>query len=140
MAGTAVRLLASPRHTPCSRVAAVLTVALAATVGAVHPSRAALTSWVGVLVGAVVVVGTLGGAKLWRDNCFESRLVVVVLAIGTATCQTLASTVGAPGGHAAHWRATALLVVALSVAIPLLVLGDTRLRARVRKGQPPYAL
>ncbi|WP_374970613.1 hypothetical protein [Terrabacter sp. BE26] len=139
MAGTDVRLLGRQRHTPCSRVAAVLTVALAATVGAVHPTGA-VTPWVGVLVGAVVIAGALAGAKLWRDNCFESRLVVVVLALSTATCQTLASTVGAPGGHAAHWRATAVLVVALAVAIPLLLIGDTRLRARPRKGEPPYAL
>jgi hypothetical protein len=129
------------RHTPCSRVAAVLSVALALTVGFLRSS--ATPPWVAVLVGAVVLAGTAAGLKLWRDNCFESRLVAVVLAVITATGQTLASTVGAPGapgGHGAHWHAAAVLVVALGVAIPLLVAGDTRSRARAPKERPPYAL
>lgn len=137
MRGREVSRDGATRHTPCSRVAAALSVALALTVGGLRSS--ATPPWVAVLVGAVVLVGTAAGVKLWRDNCFESRLVAVVLSILTATGQTLASTVGTPGGQDAHWRATGVLVLALGVAIPLLVAGDTRSRARAPKGRPPYA-
>jgi len=105
MRGREVSRDGATRHTPCSRVAAALSVALALTVGGLRSS--ATPPWVAVLVGAVVLVGTAAGVKLWRDNCFESRLVAVVLSIG--------------------------------VAIPLLVAGDTRSRARAPKGRPPYA-
>ncbi|MEW1952847.1 hypothetical protein [Terrabacter sp. NPDC080008] len=127
------------RHTPCSRLAGVLSVGLALTVGGLR-SGGEPAPWVVVLVGAVVLAGTAAGVKLWRDNCFESRLVVVVLAVLTAAGQTLASTVGAPGGEGAHWRATAVLVVALAVAIPILVAADTRQRGRAVEPEPPYAL
>jgi hypothetical protein len=93
-----------------------------------------------VVVGFAAVASIGAAVKMWRDNCFESRLFASVIAGVTVLFELLFTLLGAPGSDSARWTLTssALLVVATAVLLGLVV--EARVRPEAQAERPPYAL
>lgn len=124
-----------------ARLASLLLAALAAGHLLLLLPDVASTDYRSALAAFLGVAAVLTAAKLWRDNCFESRLVATVLAAATVVGQALAVTVGPPGGSpAGGWTTTRALLLVLAVAVPALLAMDPAREAARREGDRPYAL
>ena len=129
--------------TAWSRTAAVLVATMAGVLGASRLGTGGVPRYDAIIVGTAVALSLLAGLKMWRDNCFESRLAAVVVALLVATGQLLTMTVGgpvAPAGGLGTSYPTGLLVAALGALVPLGVAADARVRSRSVAEEPPYAL
>jgi hypothetical protein len=91
-----------------------------------------------VLVGALVVGSVATAARMWRHNCFESRLAAIVLALVIGVGQVLAASVGSPGTGGTDWAPSAWAVTTLAMVVIGLVLADAR--QRPMRPSHPYAL
>ena len=135
LAGSAVR--GGAQH--AGRTAALLVVLLAA----VHVAHLAGThepaTWVRLLVGAACLVAVPVSVGLWRGRGLECRTCAALLALGSATTQLLAVTVGPPGRTPNGWTPVAAVVLALALGILLLVCQETLVRLRTRRAVRPYA-
>lgn len=124
--------------TTASRGAALTTAAL----GAWLASRLLLgagDSYVRVIVVLLTVLSLLAAAKLWRDNCFESRLVAVLVALASLTGSALGSTVGLPGSHGGQVSVAGVVGLVLGSIVPVLLLLDAKIRASGLNATSPYA-
>jgi hypothetical protein len=124
-------------HTRASRAAAAAT-GLLTVVHLVRSFTLTSASYVEALTVVAAVLSCLAALKLYRDNCFESRLAAVLLALVSGLGTVLAATLGLPGQHASAVSGDDILLVMLGVTVPLLVLLDRRLR-RGRAGRSSYA-
>lgn len=66
--------------------------------------------------------GLLASAKLWRDNCFESRFGLAMIAASTVVGHVLSLTIGLPGSAFEPWAGIDAVLSAMSLGIALLVL------------------
>lgn len=66
--------------------------------------------------------GVLASAKLWRDNCFESRFGLAMIAVSTVVGHILSLTLGLPGSALEPWVGVNAVLGATSFAAALLVL------------------
>ncbi len=124
------------QHTNASLAAAAGTGLLAAVQGArlLSESRAATyLDAITVVAAGLACVATL---KMCRDNCFEARLLAVVLALAGGLGAMLTVTIGHPGDPAHPPTLGDIALMALGVAVPLLVVLDQRLRRRGATGRP----
>jgi hypothetical protein len=106
--------------TPLSRSAAVA----GATLAVANLTQTGAAGYLALLLGSMGLIGLLAAARLWRDNCFESRLLTVLLAAGSLLGTLLRTTVGLPGAAevAAGWLD--LLTATLAVTTLGLLLAD----------------
>lgn len=89
-------------------------------------------------VGALTALACL---KMARDNCFESRLVAVVVTAAQLTTAGLAATVGLPGAPGPQLHTHLALAGSLATVVLVLIALDRAARAH-RDGEglsPPYA-
>jgi hypothetical protein len=121
------------RHAPTrlSRSAAVA----GATLAAANLTQTGTAGYLALLLGTMGLIGLLAAARLWRDNCFESRLLTTLLAAGSLLGTLLRATVGLPGAAQVAPGWLDLLTVALAVATLGLLLAD-RLRRGCARGLP----
>lgn len=125
-------------HTPASRAAAFATtllvlVQLARVAGGSHDS------YVAALLLTLLVATAAVSLKLHRDNCFESRLGAVLLALFTGGGVVLAAVAGLPGQDVHPFGAIGLLMLVVSVAILALLGYDQAERVADRRPRSPYA-
>ena len=112
--------------TPLARSAAVAGAALAV----VNLLQVGTAGYLSLLQGSMGLVGLLAAAKLWRDGCFESRLLTTLVASASLLGIVLRATVGLPGvGPVATGWADAVGAV-LALATLTFLLAD-----RVRGGR-----
>ncbi|WP_043498392.1 Ig-like domain-containing protein [Georgenia sp. SUBG003] len=98
--------------------------------------------YLSLLLGSMGLVGLLAAGKLWRDGCFESRLLTTLVASASLLGIVLRSTLGLPGGGGVASDAADLVAAALAVAALGLLLADRLRRGRAPKvpsdGRRPY--
>jgi methyl coenzyme M reductase beta subunit len=128
--------LRAARRTPWSRAAAVASLALSVLeldllVGGAEPQ-----TYLVVVLGVSTVLGALAGLGVALRNCVVSRLMAVTVAVGVLAAVALLATVGTPGSTtgAQPLGTTAVLALALGLAVPLLVAADAARRS-VRRAQ-----
>lgn len=80
------------------------------------------------LEGTVATLAVLAAGKLRVHNCFESRLVAVVVSIATIGGVLLAITAGAPGQASTPITLVDAGLLALAAAVLVLLEQDSRLR------------
>lgn len=127
-----------PVRTPASGAAAVAT----GVIALLHLESVLVDGadgYVGVIAAVLGLTALATAARLWRENCFESRLVAVLLAVATGLGAMLGLTFGLPGEAPREVSALALLPVLVAAAVPLLVLLDVRLRETGVTRGSPYA-
>lgn len=66
--------------------------------------------------------GVLASAKLWRDNCFESRFGLAMIAASTVIGHVLSLTLGVPGSALEPWSGIDGVLSGISLAVAALVL------------------
>ena len=125
-------------HTRASVAAAAGTALLAAVHVARSLASAGSVSYVEALNVGKATLACLAALKMCRDNCFESRLAAVVLALISGLGAVLGSTLGLPGQQADAVTPGDVALVLLGLGVPLLVLHDQRLR-RGQALRSPYA-
>lgn len=96
-------------------------------------------SYVGALLFALVLVTAAAVAKLHRDNCLESRVALVLLAVLSGGGVVLTATAGLPGQPAHPMDALGTLTVCLSIGVLALLAADQPRRAASRGSGSPYA-
>lgn len=96
-------------------------------------------SYVGALLLALVLVTAAAVAKLFRDNCLESRLAVALLATVSGAGVVLTATAGLPGRPPQPMDALAALTLSLSIVVLGLLTADQPRRAASRRSGSPYA-
>jgi hypothetical protein len=125
-------------HTPASRAAVAVAVGLALVQLAWVTDASPVVDTAAWSLGALTV---LAAAKMARDNCFESRLVAVIVASIQLATAALAATVGAPGSTGHGLTAHLTLAAAFAGSVLVLIALDHRTRARAAGDRPlpPYA-
>lgn len=125
-------------HTRASSWASITAVGLLAAQLVVLASTT--THYLVVVVTALVLMTALAAFKLCRDNCVESRLVLVSVATASALGIVLDSTIGLPGDspHVLDVPSAALLVGALLAVLTIWI--EARARHTVPLTRSPYAL
>lgn len=80
--------------------------------------------YLSLLLFLAALLCVLGSAKLWRDNCFESRFGLAIVAVSTIAGHVLSLTVGLPGSQLQPWSGlnAILSVASLALAVVLLCL------------------
>ena len=129
------------RHAPTrlTRSAAVA----AATLAVANLTQTGSAGYLALLLGSMGLIGLLAAVRLWREGCFESRLLTTLVAAGSLLGTLLRATVGLPGTPDVATGWLDLLAAVLAVATVLLLLTD-RLRRGPGLGSPtdgdrPYA-
>lgn len=92
-------------------------------------SQTGTAGYLALLLGTIGLIGLLAAVRLWREGCFESRLLTTLVAAGSLLGTLLRATVGLPGAPAAATGWPDLLAAVLAVAALGLLLAD-----RVRRG------
>lgn len=108
--------------TTISRCAAAAAAVLAVIQGGASLSHIANEDYVGAVLAVMCVLGFLSAIKVWFHNCFESRLVVILLASLTFFSQLLHLTIGLPGAVAGHVTIGAIAQSGLASAVVALVM------------------
>lgn len=80
--------------------------------------------YLSLLLFMAAVVGVLACLKMTRDNCFESRFGLAVIAMSTVVGHALSRAAGLPGSAADPWSGShgVLSVISLAVALVMLLL------------------
>lgn len=90
----------------------------------------------GGFLGGLAVLAAL---KMWRDNCFESRLTAGLLTGATALGQVLVVTVGMPGSTPSPWTPSRVTLVMVAAGIAGLIASGASCR-RGKSEVAPYAV
>ncbi|GAA4286375.1 hypothetical protein [Georgenia daeguensis] len=114
-----------------------------ATLAVANLTQTGTAGYLALLLGSLGLVGLLAAVRLWREGCFESRLLTTLVAAGALLGTLLRATVGLPGTPVAATGWLDLPAAALAVATLGLLLAD-RLRRGPSAGSPtdadrPYA-
>lgn len=109
-------------HIRFSKWAAASAVALAVIQSGSSLSFIANENYVGAVLAGMGVLGLLSAIKLWFHNCFESRLIVILLASLTLISHFLDLTIGLPGAVPGHLTIGAIEQSGLSLAVVTLVM------------------
>lgn len=125
-------------HTALSRAAATTAAALA-LVQLLRILTGDQVSYVAALLLTLVFATAATVAKMCRDNCLESRVMIALLAAFSAGGGILTTTAGLPGQPANPLGPLGLLAVALSCGVLALLAVDQPRRAAGHRGGSPYA-
>ncbi|MBE0009766.1 MULTISPECIES: hypothetical protein [unclassified Arthrobacter] len=79
--------------------------------------------YLSVLLFLAALFCVLGSAKLWRDNCFESRFGLAIVAVSSIAGHILSLTVGLPGSQFQPWSGLNAILSIVSLALAVLLLG-----------------
>ncbi|WP_309124544.1 hypothetical protein [Arthrobacter sp.] len=107
---------------PRPRVLALTSLTLAAVQAVTGAQYLSDAPYLSLLLFLASFFGILGSAKLWRDNCFESRFGLAMIAGSTVVGHALSLTLGLPGSALNPWSGVSAILSAISLAVALLVL------------------
>ncbi|MCY7288846.1 MAG: hypothetical protein LH624_11510 [Cryobacterium sp.] len=79
-------------------------------------------NYFGAVLAGMCALGLLSSIKLWFHNCFESRLIVILLASLTLLSQFLDLTIGLPGAGPGPVTIEGIAQSGLAVAVVALVM------------------
>lgn len=125
-------------HTMTSRLATAATGMLAVTELAVL--LVVDVPYIKIIMSVLTVMTALAAAKLYRDNCVESRVLSVFVSVGAAAGVILSATFGLPGSPAHRPDLGGVVMFVLAVAILILAAIDRRRRQDILRRGAPYAL
>jgi hypothetical protein len=127
-------------HTWASRVAAATAALTGLGLVSLVTAEGRVRTYVDVPVVVIALVAIAGAAKLWRDNCLESRVAVMSVAAAAAAGITLATTIGLPGQEPRDLTVHTIGLLMLAGAVAVLLLIDRTLRRPADGSKAPYAL
>lgn len=78
--------------------------------------------YLSVLLILAAFFGVLASVKLWRDNCFESRFALAMIALCTVAGHGLSLSAGLPGSDLQAWTGANAVLGFISLAAALLIL------------------
>ena len=78
--------------------------------------------YLSVLLFLASFFGALASVKLWRDNCFESRFTLAMIALSTVAGHLLSLTAGLPGSALEAWSGVNAALGFTSLTAALLIL------------------
>ncbi|KAA1416859.1 hypothetical protein F0U44_16870 [Nocardioides humilatus] len=124
------------------KATALLTGALAALLTFELASASQVAGYGVALVGSVALGTVLAAVRLWgAAACTADMRMATGLLAGLTLCgQVLTSTFGGPGLAPAHWTATAVAVVVMSLTVLVLVGFTGAAPQRTQRSEHPYAL
>lgn len=125
-------------HTTVSRCLGAATTLLAIAEIAVLLTVDA--AYIVVIVSVLTVMTVLAAAKLCRDNCVESRVVSIFIAVSAAGGVILSATLGLPGSPTRPPDLRGVVMFVLAVTILVLALIDRPQRHESVPREAPYAL
>lgn len=104
---------------PVVTVVALLLGAAQAIAGALYLQD---VPYLSLLLFLAALFCVLGSAKLWRDNCFESRFGLAIVAVSTIAGHILSLTIGLPGSQLQPWSGLNAILSIASLALAVLLL------------------
>lgn len=124
--------------TRASRLASITTCLMAGVLAGLALRSEGLGG--GSLLTVVAALSAVAGVKMWFHNCFESHLLVVLMASAVALVVTLQMTIGLPGSpYGADAGPLQWLMLLLTATVGTLLVVDTRIRRRPVRTQDTYA-
>ena len=105
-----------------SKWAAAAAAVLAVIQGGSSLSFITNENYFGAVLAGMCALGLLSSIKLWFHNCFESRLIVILLASLTLLSQFLDLTIGLPGARPGPVTIEGIAQSGLAVAVVALVM------------------
>lgn len=111
-------------HLSRPRVLAVIALVLAAVQTVEGVKYLGDAQYLSVLLFLAAFFGALASVKMWRDNCFESRFGLGMIALSTVVGHGLSFSAGLPGSSVDAWSGghAVLGSVSLAAATAVLVL------------------